>query len=173
MKKTKLTALFVSGILFCGCSNTAEDKAQAQTTDSVNVATTEEPNPFQTTEEATTDAQTPVQQNTAPAQTPAAGANPYADLKGTNPAHGEPNHRCDIEVGAPLNSPPKNNAAAPTINQSAPSGNTNIQGIPPTQNININAQPNVQQTTTAPGMNPPHGEPGHDCAVAVGAPLPK
>ena len=26
-------------------------------------------------------------------------------------------------------------------------------------------------TTTAPGMNPPHGQPGHDCAIAVGAPL--
>ena len=25
----------------------------------------------------------------------------------------------------------------------------------------------------APGMNPPHGQEGHDCAVAVGALLPK
>ncbi|MBK5283980.1 MAG: hypothetical protein JJE25_01130 [Bacteroidia bacterium] len=169
MKKTKLTALFITGVLFCGCNNTTEDNAQAQTTDSVNVAATEEPNPFQTTEEATTDGQAPVQQNTAPD----AGANPYADLKGINPAHGEPGHRCDIDVGAPLNSPSNKNAAAPTINQSAPSGNTNIQGIPPTQDINFNAQPNVQPATTAPGMNPPHGQPGHDCAVAVGAPLPK
>lgn len=24
---------------------------------------------------------------------------------------------------------------------------------------------------TAAGLNPPHGEPGHDCAIAVGAPL--
>src|SRR5688572_14008415 len=27
------------------------------------------------------------------------------------------------------------------------------------------------QTTTAPGMNPPHGQPGHRCEIAVGAPL--
>ena len=26
---------------------------------------------------------------------------------------------------------------------------------------------------TAPGMNPPHGQQGHDCAIAVGAPLNK
>jgi hypothetical protein len=30
---------------------------------------------------------------------------------GMNPPHGEPNHRCDIAVGAPLNSKP----AAPTV----------------------------------------------------------
>ena len=24
---------------------------------------------------------------------------------------------------------------------------------------------------TAPGMNPPHGQPGHDCSIAVGSPL--
>jgi hypothetical protein len=27
------------------------------------------------------------------------------------------------------------------------------------------------KTKTAPGMNPPHGEPGHRCDIAVGAPL--
>ncbi len=39
------------------------------------------------------------------------------------------------------------------------------------------SNPAVQVTTpqvaTPPGMNPPHGAPGHDCAVAVGAPLKK
>ncbi len=25
--------------------------------------------------------------------------------------------------------------------------------------------------STAPGMNPPHGQPGHRCDIAVGAPL--
>ena len=34
-------------------------------------------------------------------------------------------------------------------------------------------QPNAASTPTAPGMNPPHGQEGHDCAIAVGAPLPK
>ena len=27
------------------------------------------------------------------------------------------------------------------------------------------------QTQTAPGMNPPHGQPGHRCEIPVGAPL--
>jgi len=31
------------------------------------------------------------------------------------------------------------------------------------------SQPNVNQNNTA--LNPPHGEPGHDCNIAVGAPL--
>ncbi|MES2410959.1 MAG: hypothetical protein V4535_05895, partial [Bacteroidota bacterium] len=26
---------------------------------------------------------------------------------------------------------------------------------------------------TAPGMNPPHGQPGHVCGTPVGSPLPK
>jgi hypothetical protein len=29
----------------------------------------------------------------------------------------------------------------------------------------------TQAAKTAAGMNPPHGQPGHDCAIAVGAPL--
>lgn len=73
---------------------------------------------------------------------------------GMNPPHGQPGHRCDIAVGAPLNSKP---AAV--------------------QTQTVNAQPQVTMkevpttTKTAPGMNPPHGEPGHRCDIAVGAPL--
>jgi hypothetical protein len=93
----------------------------------------------------------PNQQNNvvmAPAQ-----MQPTVTAPGMNPPHGQPNHRCDIAVGAPLNSPV---AAKPTT---------------------VNAQPQVTMkeipntTKTAPGMNPPHGEPGHRCDIAVGAPL--
>lgn len=46
-------------------------------------------------------------QNTAPAQTVAPAGNNGAQVAaGANPAHGEPGHRCDVPVGAPLNSPP-------------------------------------------------------------------
>lgn len=75
---------------------------------------------------------------------------------GMNPPHGQPGHRCDIAVGAPLNSKP----AAPATTGAA-----------------VNGQPQVTMTEvpnkvkTAPGMNPPHGEPGHRCDIAVGAPL--
>jgi len=80
-----------------------------------------------------------------------------------NPPHGEPGHRCEIAVGAPL-------TAAP-IDQ-------------PEINIVENPTPPLQQTVTpqptesasemlAKGLNPPHGAPGHDCAIPVGQPLKK
>lgn len=71
-----------------------------------------------------------------------------------NPAHGQPGHRCDIAVGAPLDSKP----VQPT--------NTVTTAQPP---VNVSTQPTAQ--TTAPGMNPPHGQPNHRCDIAVGAPL--
>jgi hypothetical protein len=69
-----------------------------------------------------------------------------------NPAHGQPNHRCDIPEGAPLDAP-----AQPNLNAPQPL-------TPPVQ---------VPQGAVAAGTNPPHGQPGHDCAIAVGAPLNK
>ena len=68
-----------------------------------------------------------------------------------NPEHGQPGHRCDIAVGAPLSSPTTNQSAAPA---------------PPT--------PVLSSPANAGGsvsLNPPHGEPGHDCAIPVGQPL--
>lgn len=73
---------------------------------------------------------------------------------GMNPPHGQPGHRCDISVGAPLNSKPAANNT-PVVTQ-APATATQV---------------NVPVTPTAPGMNPPHGQPGHRCDIAVGAPL--
>ena len=69
---------------------------------------------------------------------------------GLNPPHGEPGHRCDIAVGAPLNSP---------------AGNTQNQiQMQPVQNT-------AESVKVADGLNPPHGQPGHRCDIAVGAPL--
>lgn len=83
---------------------------------------------------------------------------------GLNPAHGQPGHRCDIAVGAPLNSAPKP-AAAPVVTQSAPTVNNAPATITPVSPaLAPKAGPGVK-------LNPPHGEPGHDCAVQVGAPL--
>jgi hypothetical protein len=62
-----------------------------------------------------------------------------------NPAHGQPGHRCDISVGAPLDSAP---TTPVTSNQGSPL-------------INASAQ----------NLNPAHGQPGHRCDIAVGAPL--
>lgn len=79
---------------------------------------------------------------------------------GMNPPHGQPGHDCAVPVGAPLNSAPK--AAQTQPRQNVPAG-PRINMTPPTAP--------QQTTTTAPGMNPPHGQPGHDCAIPVGAPL--
>ncbi len=91
--------------------------------------------------------------------TPQSVQNPTSAQKmvtapGMNPPHGEPEHKCEIAVGAPLNSAPSSavpvttTSLAPAVQTSAPIA-----------------------STTAPGMNPPHGEPGHKCEIAVGAPL--
>lgn len=87
-----------------------------------------------------------------PVQTPVQPTAP-----GMNPPHGQPNHRCDIAVGAPLNSKPV----------PATTTGTTVSGQP--QQVTMTQVPN--KTKTAPGMNPPHGEPGHRCDIAVGAPL--
>ena len=62
---------------------------------------------------------------------------------GLNPAHGQPGHRCDIPVGASLDTPLKSNNS----------------GL-------LNAGSTAMK-------NPPHGQPGHRCDLAVGAPLPQ
>ncbi|MEX0997655.1 MAG: hypothetical protein WDZ45_11440 [Flavobacteriaceae bacterium] len=68
-----------------------------------------------------------------------------------NPPHGQPGHRCDIQVGQPL---PSGSAAksSPVINTS--------QKSPVINNSNSTAK-----------VNPPHGQPGHKCEIPVGAPL--
>ncbi|MDP2089814.1 MAG: hypothetical protein Q8J84_10490 [Flavobacteriaceae bacterium] len=75
-----------------------------------------------------------------------------------NPPHGQPNHRCDIAVGAPLNSPSNQTQPTqtqPVQTQQAPVGvtNTNPSGV-------------------KPKTNPAHGQAFHRCDLAVGAPLP-
>ncbi|WP_318642388.1 hypothetical protein [Flavobacterium ardleyense] len=78
---------------------------------------------------------------------------------GMNPAHGQPGHRCDIQVGAPLNSPAGKPAPQPIT--------TPVQQSMPAAPSILNAP----SGNTAVGMNPAHGQPGHKCDVAVGAPL--
>lgn len=80
-----------------------------------------------------------------------AATTPQTVAAGMNPAHGQPGHRCDIAVGAPLNSAP-----------AKPATTTTTQTVTPAP---------ATATKTAPGMNPPHGQPGHRCDIAVGAPL--
>lgn len=92
-----------------------------------------------------------------------------------NPAHGEPGHRCEIPVGAPLDSEPgsyvePNLSVTPTT-PPAPTAAPSI--MPP---ITTTTPPDYDKSLTpaqmlAKGLNPPHGEAGHKCEIAVGAPL--
>ena len=96
--------------------------------------------------------------------------------KGMNPAHGEPGHRCDISVGAPLNSAPTNPAKPAAVNgasnitpMATPVQNTSI--VPALQNTSISTPAKTASAFTGK-INPAHGQPGHDCKVAVGQALP-
>ncbi|MBC5992754.1 hypothetical protein [Pontibacter cellulosilyticus] len=87
--------------------------------------------------------------------TPVTGTAAQGATAALNPAHGQPNHRCDIPVGAPLNTPAQPKLNVPTTTITPP--------LQPTQT--------QQQGSVAAGTNPPHGQPGHDCSKPVGAPL--
>ena len=95
----------------------------------------------------------------------AAQPQPAQVAAGMNPAHGQPGHRCDIAVGAPLNSPAAKTAQAPSP---APTPAAGTSTVTPMQVGNP-----APAVATLPGMNPPHGQEGHRCDVSVGAPLPK
>jgi hypothetical protein len=113
-----------------------------------------------------------------------------------NPPHGEPFHRCDIPVGAPLNSSPKTTTMQNTTPQAAPvqvqtpaPEATQAQSTVPrvtsssagptienAQRLNSpqarsNSAP-AKPTGAKPRLNPAHGQPWHRCDIAVGSPLP-
>lgn len=186
MKKT-ITILALAALAFTSCKKeeTATAPPTEETVDTTTVAT----------DTAATAAAAPqqVQQVANPATGSVMTANPQAaaqsytttpatvtTAKGMNPPHGQPGHRCDIAVGAPLNSPPGKAAPAKTTSQSTTITPAMLQNgtLTASPGANVTTTPSPATTTpapvvTAPGMNPPHGQPGHDCAIAVGAPLPK
>lgn len=109
-----------------------------------------------------------------------------------NPAHGQPGHRCEIAVGAPLNSAPSSIGTTSTVvtpTAAAASGKNPAHGQPGHRcdiavGAPLNSAPTATTTSpvavsttaastpqTAPGINPAHGQPGHRCDIAVGAPL--
>jgi len=169
-KKSFLSLLLVSSILFFSCKKELEpQESSAATVAETPVSPTGNPQETQpqTMAAPLPGVATPQQQTAQPAQT----------APGMNPPHGQPNHRCDIAVGAPLNSPP-----AKTATQTPPAPAATITQATPSQTIQVgnpqnNATPAILNpaaaTATAPGMNPPHGQEGHRCDIAVGAPLPK
>ncbi len=85
--------------------------------------------------------------------------------EGMNPPHGQVGHRCDLPVGAPLNS-----KAVPSKSSSKITSTPQMTVTPSTTTATATTPPT---TPTPEGMNPPHGQEGHRCDIAVGAALPK
>lgn len=150
--KSFLSLVFVSTLLFTSCKKEVE----AQTATSTTIV------PFTEVGRQLKNENAPLtqQQNSTPTPTAAA--------KGLNPAHGQPGHRCDIPVGSPLSTPVStNNQTTAKQNSSLPVVTTTAVATPaPTPTP-------AENTPTAEGMNPPHGQTNHRCDIAVGAPLPK
>ncbi len=164
MKKIFYSVPVLLAIVFAACKSDSKEEQKVvpaavtapanTTTPATNTTFSQDANPVV--------AQPPVvvQPNTTPVNIQAPTTRTTA-AAGMNPAHGEPGHRCDIPVGSPLNSPA---AKTPTV--------TTTTTAPAQQTV---AVPQIVTTPpaakVAPGMNPAHGEPGHRCDIAVGAPL--
>ena len=93
-----------------------------------------------------------------------AGASPKV-----NPAHGLPGHRCELAVGAPLPDVGPAPATQAQVVPAAPAG----QAGPTVQSIAIPPPPanSGSPISGSKKVNPAHGQPGHRCDIAVGAPL--
>ncbi len=211
MKKPLLLILAGGLLAMYSCSDKNTKPEDTATETSTPASTSQELVPTESTPiESGTSEQTisTVPQGSQPMPTPVPGTTSAktGDQGPLNPAHGEPGHRCEIAVGAPLSSAPTGasptttpagasptitpSGASPTITPSGPTQLPNAQQGSVTQPVQFQTGPagsapttittapsatpgGAPTTVTAPGMNPPHGQPGHDCAVAVGAPLKK
>ncbi|MBF4483954.1 hypothetical protein [Flavobacterium sp. CSZ] len=146
--KILITSIFVTSLIFTSCKKELEPQENTPTSELVKLGLAKD----------TTKTQQSVVQNQAANPNTVMGA-----TQGINPAHGQPGHRCDIAVGAPLNSAPTQQVQT-----------TNTQTAQPVQ-VNAGQQQVVTTTATpvkvAKGMNPPHGQPGHRCDIPVGSPL--
>lgn len=140
----KVIYLCLSSFILLGCKNSIEEipvaaEAQANTEKAISEQQNlgNQTNVFQQ-DNKNTGLQLPTTTNT-----------------NVNPPHGQPGHRCDLAVGAPLP--------------------TNYDNLPKTvQETNQNTnepitKPIVMERSS--NINPPHGQPGHRCDIAVGAPL--
>lgn len=159
MKKAIYIFSFGLLVTFYSC-NSKQENNDTQANTSATDAVTEIPEPTSPTSLEQTLAQPAPQPSPAPAGQEVA----------LNPEHGKPGHRCEIPVGAPLNSvPTTTNAHVEASPAPQPAINTQIPDLGP---VNPALRNSLQGLNNTGKINPPHGQPGHDCAVPVGAPLP-
>ncbi|WP_269222636.1 hypothetical protein [Flavobacterium sp. IMCC34518] len=157
--KNLFTPLFIIAFVLISCKNEAENQAPKVVVPFYQVANQQQNQTLKTPQPNQSQSLYPApsaQNTTTQTQTVTA---PVTVAKGMNPSHGQPGHRCDIPVGAPLNSP------VATTNPST----TQVTSKP-----TVTVMPSTTSATTTPtpkGMNPPHGQPGHRCDIPVGSPL--
>lgn len=148
--KVILISLASMTLMLAACTDRTERSLQKEAVATPNVSSV--PAPVAGTADTTT--------NTSPVTNGAVNGGSVA----LNPEHGQPGHRCDIPVGAPLNGGTQTAPAATAPPQNLPAG-PRVQNAPAAGNAPTQISSQVK-------LNPPHGEPGHDCAVPVGQPLP-
>lgn len=153
MKKFLLPACIGTMIMLSACGGNPPEAETTVTPEPLTTTPTLSADSSSNTIGATTPTNTTATPGVTQGTTVPVKPNVSTSTAGLNPAHGQPGHRCDIEVGAPLNSAPAPTNAQPI--QASPAPTT---AKPATTNGSVK-------------LNPAHGQPGHDCAVAVGAPL--
>jgi type IV secretory pathway VirB10-like protein len=175
--KTVLSLCISSFFLLTAC----QDKEAASTETPINVTETE-----------TAVAPAPTEITTTPAPAAAAAA-PQGEAPKLNPAHGQPFHRCEIAVGAPLDGSAQTAPPAPQADasksffktvqseqKSTPAPTMTTTPAPKSVSAPVQkTQTTTAQTATAeantprPKNNPAHGQPHHRCEIKVGDPLPE
>jgi len=141
LKKITILTASVALLYSCGKTKTSTTETASQTSDSVAVRN-DSASVIPAAETAPVSASSVVSTSGKPA---------------LNPAHGQPYHRCEIAVGAPIDSAPAQQNAA--------------QQTPSILSPTIAPAPQAQAIGPKPAINPAHGEPHHRCDLAVGAPL--
>lgn len=171
MKNLILAAFFVSTALLVACSGNdspSSDPSIAPLTTGTPQTTALGSDTLKATPglnipvEVSSASTNPVTINTTQGQAQPTPTATVGTGKGLNPAHGQPGHRCDISVGMPLNSP-----VGKTTTTTAPA----VQTITAPNTTQGAAPVNIGSPAGTAKLNPAHGQPGHDCAVQVGAPL--
>lgn len=170
MKKLFVSACIIATLFFVACSGNdtkAYDESLPATTSTKPVT----PLTINDTLLSDTGSVRPAAQVTMPSaitsNTTTLSGNTSTAKAGLNPAHGQPGHRCDIAVGASLSTP----VAASTPQVKSMTSNTTT---PSAQISSPSTSPISTPSALSSGsgkLNPPHGQPGHDCAVEVGKPL--
>lgn len=177
MKIFTLSLLTVSFLVSCQKEGKPSEKISAKASDSLAAV-------------AATQYKASLRQMAAPAQNSQApmtvnptttSATATATQPGMNPPHGQPGHRCDIAVGAPLNSKPTATGNTQAMKFTPPATTGQTQNITAPSGTPALLQPNTEAPKAVPQKtaegwqgkaNPAHGQEGHRCDVKVGDPLP-